>query len=81
MVKPSSFGFLDVSTGAAAAGRSATAVAAWTEDVDMQTVLCAPTGKAVLAIKLSSRPSAESRCVHAWVTRGWRLRHEHPINA
>lgn len=41
MVKPSSLGFLDVSTGAATAGRSATA-AAFTEDAERQTLRGAP---------------------------------------
>ena len=41
MVKPSSLGFLDVSMGAATAGRSATA-AAFTEDAERQTLRGAP---------------------------------------
>lgn len=61
MVKPSSFGFFDVSTGVVAAGRSAMAVAALMECVDMQTVLCAPAGRAILAIRLRSIPLASSR--------------------
>ena len=97
MVKPSSLGFFDVSTGVVAAGRSATAVAALMEGVDMQTVLCAPAGKAVLAIRLGVRPSASSRCmqmhtIEASLTisllhharlgiEGWRLGREHAMNA
>ena len=45
MVKPSSLGFLDVSIGAADAGRSATAVAAFTEDTDREAVALFPVQK------------------------------------
>jgi len=42
MVKPSSLGFFEVSMGAAAAGRSATADAALTEDAESETLRRAP---------------------------------------
>ena len=42
MVKPSSLGFLEVSMGAAAAGRSATAADAFTEAADSKTFRGAP---------------------------------------
>ena len=64
MVKPSSLGFLEVSTGAAVAARSATAADAFTEAADSETLRRAPAAGSDTSSRVSLRQDAKRWVYH-----------------